>query len=118
VGYDTQQKTVAPWEDLQYSFNLVLTPSTGRFGLVICSRKANTDAELALVEAASVEKQESRREKPSVRKNQTDDLELTRQKNQKSFRALRLGRYSPNVTNSCAAFTKRAGCLAASTLRN
>jgi hypothetical protein len=86
VGYDTQQRIVASWEDLQYSFNLVRIPYAGRFGLVIYSRQANTDAELALVEAARVEKQEAPAREVERQKKQTDDRELARQKNQKSFR--------------------------------
>jgi hypothetical protein len=86
LGYDAQQKTVASWEDLQYSFNLVRTPSTGRFGLVIYSKRANSDAELALVEAARVDKLEAPAREAERQKKQTEDRELARQKNQKNFR--------------------------------
>jgi hypothetical protein len=84
--YGAQQRPVASWEDSQYSFNLVRTSFTDRFGLDIYSKRVNTDAELALVEAAKVEKQEAPAREAERQKKQTDDRELARQKNQKSFR--------------------------------
>jgi hypothetical protein len=84
--YGAQQRPVASWEDSQYSFNLVRTYFTDRFGLDIYSKRVNTDAELALVEAAKVEKQEAPAREAERQKKQTDDRELARQKNQKSFR--------------------------------
>jgi hypothetical protein len=86
VGYDTQQRPMASWEDSQYSFNLVRASFTDRFGLVIYSKRVNTDAELALTEAARVEKQEAPAREAERLKKQTDDRESARQKNQKSFR--------------------------------
>jgi hypothetical protein len=84
--YGAQQRPVASWEDSQYSFNLVRTSFTDRFGLDIYSKRVNTDAELALVEAAKVEKQEAPAREAERQKKQTDDRESARQKNQKSFR--------------------------------
>ena len=84
AGYDTQQP-LASWEDSQYSFNLVRDSFTDRFGLVIYSKRVNTEAELALEEAARIEKQEAPAREAEPKK-QTDDRELARQKNQKSFR--------------------------------
>jgi hypothetical protein len=89
VGYGTQQRPMASWEDAKYakySFKLVRTSFTDRFGLVIYSKRVNTDAELALVEAARVEKQEAPAREAERQKKQTDDRELARQKNQKNFR--------------------------------
>ncbi len=86
VGYGPQQRPVASWEDSQYSFNLVRTSVTDRFGLVIYSERVNTDAELALIEAARVEKQEAPAREAERQKKQTDDRDLARLKNQKSFR--------------------------------
>jgi len=86
VGYDTQQSTVASWEDSLYSFNLVRTTFTDRFGLVIYSKKLNADAQLALVEVAKKEKQDAPAREAERQKKQIDALELTRQQNQKSFR--------------------------------
>jgi len=84
--YDTQQRPIASWEDSQYSFNLVRDSFTDRFGLVIYSKRVNTEAALALEEAARIEKQEAPAREAERQKKQTDDRELLRQKNQKSFR--------------------------------
>jgi hypothetical protein len=86
VAYGTQQRPMASWEDSQYSFNLVRTSFTDRFGLVIYSKRVNSDAELALMEAARVEKQEAPAREAERQKKQTDDRDLARLKNQKSFR--------------------------------
>jgi hypothetical protein len=86
VGYDTQQSIVAAWEDSLYSFNLVRTTFTDRFGLVIYSKKLNSDAQLALVEVTKKEKQDAPAREAERQKKQIDALELTRQQNQKSFR--------------------------------
>jgi hypothetical protein len=81
-----RQNPVASWEDSQYSFNLVRSSFTGGFELVIYSRRVNAEAELALAEAVKLEKQEEPQREAERQKKQTDDLEATRQKNQKSFR--------------------------------
>jgi len=86
VGYDTLQRPIASWEDSQYSFNLVRDSFTDRFGLVIYSKRVNTEAALALEEAARIEKQEAPAREAERQKKQTDDRDLLRQKNQKSFR--------------------------------
>ena len=85
-GYDAQQRPIASWEDSQYSFNLVRDSFTDRFGLVIYSKRVNAEAALALEEAARIEKQEAPAREAERQKKQTDDRELLRQKNQKSFR--------------------------------
>jgi len=77
---------VSTWEDSQYSFNLVRTSFSDRFGLVIYSKRVNTDAEFAMIDAARVEKQEAPARDAERQKKQMDDRELARQKNQKSFR--------------------------------
>jgi hypothetical protein len=46
----------------------------------------NTEAALALEETARIEKQEAPAREAERQKKQTDDRELLRQKNQKSFR--------------------------------
>jgi hypothetical protein len=85
-SYDVKQKLVATWEDSQYSFNLVRSSFSGGFGLVIYSKRANAEAELAIAEAVKLDKQEGPQREAERQKKQTDDLEATRQKNQKSFR--------------------------------
>jgi hypothetical protein len=85
-SYEVKQKLVATWEDSQYSFNLVRSSFSGGFGLVIYSKRANAEAELAIAEAVKLDKQEGPQREAERQKKQSDDLEATRQKNQKSFR--------------------------------
>ena len=86
VRYDVKQKLVASWEDSQYSFKLVRSSFSGEFELVIYFKPLNSEAEVALAEAVKLEKEEEPQREAERQKKQTDDLEATRQKNQKSFR--------------------------------
>jgi len=81
-----RQLCVSSWEDSPYSFHLVRTSFTDRCGLVIYSERVNSDAEFAMIEAARVEKQDAPAREAERQKKQTDDRDLARQKNQKSFR--------------------------------
>src|SRR5713226_4064300 len=85
--YDLKQKPVATWEDSQYSFNLVRSSFSGSFELLIYSKRLNAEAEVALAEAVKLEKQEEPQREAKRETKQTDDLEATRQKNQKGFRS-------------------------------
>jgi len=84
--YSGKGRLIASWEDPQYSFNLVRSSFTDRFGLIIYSKRANAEAELALVEALKLEKQAIPQTEAARQKKETDALELARQKNQKTFR--------------------------------
>ena len=86
TAYDTQQKPVASWEDGQYALKLVRSFFSDVFGLVVFSKWANAQAELAIAEAVKLDEQEGPKREAERRKKQTDDLEMARQKNQKSFR--------------------------------
>jgi hypothetical protein len=86
VGYETKQKAVASWEGEQYSVNLVRSSFSDVLGLVVFSKQANTQAELAIAEAVKLDEQEGPKREAERQKKQTDDLEAARQKNQKSFR--------------------------------
>jgi hypothetical protein len=84
--YEIRQKPVASWEDVQYSFNLIRSSFTDRFGLIIYSKRVNAEAELAVAEAVKLKEQEGPQREAERRKKQMDDLEVARQKNQKIFR--------------------------------
>jgi hypothetical protein len=84
--YDSKQKPVASWEDAQYSFSLVRTSYNDVLGLVAFSKRANAQAELAIAEAVTLDEQEGPKREAERQKKQIDDLEVARQKNQKSFR--------------------------------
>jgi hypothetical protein len=84
--YNSKGKPVAAWEDLQYSFQLMRSSFTDGFEVVIYSKRANADAEVSIAEAVKLETQEGPKKEAARQKKETSDLELTRQKNQKSFR--------------------------------
>jgi len=84
--FNTKQTTVASWEDVQYSVNLVRSSFSDVLGLVVLSRRVNTQAELATREAVKLDEQEGPKREADRQKKQTDDLEVARQKNRKIFR--------------------------------
>jgi hypothetical protein len=65
---------------------LVRSPYTNRFGLILFSKRANVEAELAISDAVTLEKQEKPQRDADLKKKEADDLEAERQKNQKVFR--------------------------------
>jgi hypothetical protein len=84
--YNSKQNPVASWEDAQYSFSLVRSSYNDVLGLVAFSKRANAEAELAIAEAVTLDEQEGPKREVERQKKQIDDLEVARQKNQKSFR--------------------------------
>jgi hypothetical protein len=84
--YATREKAVANWEDSQRSLNLVRSSFSSRFGLVIYTKRVNADVEIAIKDSAIREQQEGPMREAARQKKQTDDLEVARQKNQKTFR--------------------------------
>jgi hypothetical protein len=85
-GFSNSDKTVASWEDSQYFFKLIRSPFTNRFGLVLFSKKVNAEAELAIADAVTLEKQEKPQRDADLKKKEADDVEAERLKNQKVFR--------------------------------
>jgi len=83
--YVATQKPAASWEDSQSSFNLVRSSFSGVLGLVIYSKRVNAEADLAIAEAAKLEKQDQPKIEAERQKKETDDLEAARQKNRKIF---------------------------------
>src|SRR5712672_142259 len=84
--YDAKQKPVASWENAQYSSSLVRSSFNDVLGLVVFSKRANAQAELAIAEAVKLDEQEGPKRETERQKKQVDDLEVARQRNQKSFR--------------------------------
>jgi hypothetical protein len=84
--YDAREEPIASWEDAQTSVNLVGSTYSGGFNLVIASRRINADAERAMAEAARLDKLQEPQREADRQKKEIDDLQLMRQKNQKSFR--------------------------------
>jgi hypothetical protein len=84
--YDSKQKPVASWEDAQYSLSLVRSSFNDVLGLVAFSKRANAEAEAATAEAVKLDEQESPKREADRRKKQMDDLQVTRERNQRTFR--------------------------------
>jgi hypothetical protein len=84
--YELRQKPVASWEDAQYSFNLVRSQFSNAFQLVIYSKQVNAEADAALAQVVKVDELEAPQRAVARQKKEADAIELTRQKNQKSFR--------------------------------
>src|SRR5271170_7350495 len=55
---ESDDRVIATWEDAQFSFNLMRTSFPNGFGLLIYSKKANAEAEHAIVEAVKLEEQQ------------------------------------------------------------
>jgi hypothetical protein len=84
--YEVRQKTVASWEDAQYSINLVRSSLTNGLELVIYSKRVNAEAEVAIANALKSEEEAGPQREAERQKKVTNDLEVMRQQNQKNFR--------------------------------
>jgi len=84
--YTMREKPVASWEDSQYSLNLLRSSYSNGFGLVIYSKRVAAEADAALAQVVKVDEQAAPQKAIERQKKEADAIELTRQKNQKSFR--------------------------------
>ncbi|HTB93404.1 MAG TPA: hypothetical protein VK728_11275 [Candidatus Sulfotelmatobacter sp.] len=84
--YSDSEKSLASWEDSQYFLKLVSSAFTNHFSLIIFSKKVNAEAELAIANAVTLEKQEKPQRDADLKQKEADDLEAERLKNQKTFR--------------------------------
>ena len=84
--YTVRGKPVASWEDSQYSLNLVRSSFSTTFQLIIWSKRVNAEADAALAQTVKVDELEAPQKAIERQKKEADAIELTRQKNQKSFR--------------------------------
>ena len=79
--YAMRLEPVAIWEDAQYAFSLVRSTF-----FVVTSKRLNAEAEIATALSAKLDEQERPQKDAERQKKAMTELELTRQKNQKSFR--------------------------------
>ena len=79
-------KPVASWEDSQYSLSLLRSSYSNAFELVIYSKRVAAEADAALAQVVKLDEQEAPQKAIERQKKEADAMELTRQKNQKSFR--------------------------------
>ena len=84
--YAVRGKPVASWEDSQYSLNLVRSSFSSTFQLIIYSKRVTAEADAALAEVVKVDELAAPQKAVDRQKKELDAIELTRQKNQKSFR--------------------------------
>jgi hypothetical protein len=85
--YSTTEKVIARWEDSQYSFNLFRSSFLNTFGLVMFSKRLDTQVRAALAESIKLEAGEDDASKEIARqKKEVDKLEVARQINRKTFR--------------------------------
>jgi len=84
--FNLEQKSLASWQDSQFSVDLVRSSLAQGFGLVIYSKGVNAEADLANAQAEKLEEEERPEKEANQRKKEADDLEVMREKNQKSFR--------------------------------
>jgi len=84
--YGVRGKPVASWEDSQYSLNLVRSSFSSTFQLIIYSKLVTAEADAALAEVVKVDELAAPQKAVDRQKKELDAIELTRQKNQKSFR--------------------------------
>ncbi len=84
--YTVRGKPVASWDDSQYSLNLVRSSFSSTFQLIIYSKRVNAEADAALAEIVKVDELAAPQKAIERQKKELDAIELTRQKNQKSFR--------------------------------
>src|SRR6266478_9628922 len=84
--YTVRGRSVASWEDSQYSLNLVRSSYSNTFELVIYSKRVAAEADAAIAQTVKVDQQEAPQKAIDRQKKEADATELTRQKNQKSFR--------------------------------
>jgi hypothetical protein len=84
--YSMKPGPLASWQNSQYSFDLVRASPSDRFGLIVYSKQVNAQVELATAEAVKLEEQERPEKEADAKRKEADDLEVAREKNQKSFR--------------------------------
>jgi len=83
--YDVKQQLIASWEDSHFCIQLLRNPFADGFGLILFSKRANAQAQAAIVEATRLEAQERPQKEADQRKKEAADLELLRQKNKQVF---------------------------------
>jgi hypothetical protein len=64
----------------------VRSPFSNAFQLVIYSKRVNAEADAELAQVVKVDELEAPQRAVARQKKETDAMEITRQKNQKSFR--------------------------------
>ena len=85
-AYNNTQEAIAFWEDSQYSVVLSRSPLSGSFQLVLFSKQLNSQAEAAIADAISQEREAAPQKAVARAKKEADALEAVRRVNLKAFR--------------------------------
>jgi hypothetical protein len=73
--YNDNERVIARWEDSQYSYNLYRSSNQPTFGMLIFSKRLDTLAQAAIVEAIRLDNQEvPQRESESQKKEEAGNL--------------------------------------------
>ena len=84
--YRSTEKVIARWEESQYSFNLFRSSYLNTFGLVMFSKRLDTQVRAALAESIKLGGQEDPQREIERQKKEADKLEVAREENRKTFR--------------------------------
>src|SRR3984893_14660300 len=85
ASYDSKEKVIARWEDSQSAISLFRSSSLDSFGLVVLSKRADAEAEAAIIESAKLDKEEGPQKEVDRQKKEADNLEVARQISRKTF---------------------------------
>jgi hypothetical protein len=86
VRYNTPDAKIALWEDSQYSVTLSHSPLSNSFQLVTVSKRLKSEADAAIAQAATQEREAAPQKEMARAKKEADDLEAMRQAHLKAFR--------------------------------
>ena len=88
--YNESVKNLARWEDAQYSSNPVRSSYQPSFGMVVWSKRLDALAQVAIVEAIRLDKQEAPQREVELHRKQEEERRVQQEKarlvNKPSFR--------------------------------
>jgi hypothetical protein len=80
-SYNSTEKVIARWEDLQYSLCLIRSSVPETFAIVMFDKRLDAQAGVSIAESVQLERQEAPQKEADRVKKVADDLEGERQKN-------------------------------------
>jgi hypothetical protein len=83
--YRSADRVIARWEDSQNVVSLLRSSNLNSFRLAISSKQLDAQAAAAIIESVKLENEEASQKEIDRQKKEADNLEVTRQKNMKTF---------------------------------